>query len=158
MIASATSVKGSLFCGADDTRIDGRLEGSIACEATVTVSEGAHVAGDVDAKIVVVGGVVEGTVIAHERLHMLATGRVHGDAKYGTLQVDRGGVVKGRTMTLTGMPPDDTLEFGPAAGDRVTADYPSAVAATGTTEPLAEPRSGAPEDGTEPDVAAVPDD
>jgi cytoskeletal protein CcmA (bactofilin family) len=145
VIAAATAVQGSLECGADDAHVHGRLVGSVVSSATVTITEEGRVEGDVNAKFVVVGGVVEGTVTAHERLHMLSTGRVLGDAKYGTLQVDRGGVVKGRTMTMTDLPPDDdggsgaddTLEFAPPAlaaadanrCDRITADYTDAVAA-----------------------------
>jgi cytoskeletal protein CcmA (bactofilin family) len=147
VIAAATAVQGSLDCGADDAQVHGRLVGSVLSQATVTISEEGKVEGDVTAKIVIVGGVVEGKVIAHERLHMLSTGRVLGDAMYGTLQVDRGGVVKGRTMTMTDIPPsddepsaDDTLEFAPAAlglgeppRDRITADYTDAVAAGRST-------------------------
>jgi cytoskeletal protein CcmA (bactofilin family) len=144
VIAAATAVQGSLECGADEAHVHGRLVGSVVSDATVTITEEGRVQGDVTAKVIVVGGVVEGKVVAHERLHMLSTGRVLGDAMYGTLQVDRGGVVKGRTMTLTGVPPseegftaDDTLEFAPAAlgaggdgrGNRITADYTDAVAA-----------------------------
>ena len=133
-------VKGSLDCGEDDGRVEGRLDGTIRSAATVVIAEHGRVEGDVIAKNVVVGGLVQGTVTAEDRLQLSSTGQILGDAIYGTLEVERGGVVKGRTMTITTRPPsthpsvDDTLRL-PAGGDakRITADW-------GTAESL-EPNS-----------------
>ncbi len=52
--------------------------------------------GDVTANELSVGGCIEGTLLAKGHLHVLATGKVQGEARYATLEVDRGGVMDGR--------------------------------------------------------------
>ncbi|MEQ9318148.1 MAG: polymer-forming cytoskeletal protein [Polyangiaceae bacterium] len=122
IVGPETSLKGDLVCGDDDACIAGRLEGSIVSEARVVVVAGGQVRGDVLADVVVVAGVVRGSVIARKRLHMQATGRISGDAMYGTLEVDCGGVDKGRTCTMT-EPPIDDEPFELDGSSRITADW-----------------------------------
>lgn len=162
VVGRGSTVRGSLDCGDDDAKVSGRLEGALTSKTSVLVAAEGYVEGDVTAPVVVVGGVVEGTVTAEDRLQLLSTGCIRGDAIYGTLEVERGGVVKGRTMTMTSRPPsqappaDDTLQL-PAAGegDRVTAEYGIAELA------LAEgdgdvPPEGAPSDQDEAPPTSEP--
>lgn len=129
VVGKTSTVRGSLDCGDDEAKIAGRLEGAVTSTSSVTITEDGYVEGDVSSPVVVVGGVVEGTVTAHDRLQLLPTGRILGDAIYGTLEVGRGGVVKGRTMTITSRPPDDhpavdeTLRLTAMVEDRITAEY-----------------------------------
>lgn len=129
VVGKTSTVRGSLDCGDDEAKIAGRLEGAVTSTSSVTITEDGYVEGDVSAPVVVVGGVVEGTVTAHDRLQLLPTGRILGDAIYGTLEVGRGGVVKGRTMTITSRPPEDhpavdeTLRLTAVVEDRITAEY-----------------------------------
>lgn len=124
VVGPESSLKGDLVCGDDDACIAGRLEGSIASDARVVVVVGGHVEGDILADVVVVAGVVRGSVVARKRLHMQATGRICGDAIYGVLEVDCGGVVQGRTCTMTEPPEEDDLEpLELHASDRITADW-----------------------------------
>ncbi|MEQ9322356.1 MAG: polymer-forming cytoskeletal protein [Polyangiaceae bacterium] len=129
VVGKTSTVRGSLDCGDDEAKIAGRLEGAVTSTSSVTITEDGYVEGDVSAPVVVVGGVVEGTVTAHDRLQLLPTGRILGDAIYGTLEVGRGGVVKGRTMTITSRPPDghpavdETLRLTAMVEDRITAEY-----------------------------------
>jgi cytoskeletal protein CcmA (bactofilin family) len=53
--------------------------------------------GEVIADEVAVGGRVEGKLTARKHLHVAATGALHGEVCYGSLQVERGGVVDGHT-------------------------------------------------------------
>jgi len=99
VVGPDTVVDGTIQIG-DDVRIDGRLEGSIDSRAHVTIGAGGVVVGDVTAASVTVGGRVEGTVVASDRLHMLAAGCIEGDARYGTLEVERGGAIEGSTRRL----------------------------------------------------------
>ena len=99
-VGPQTVFRGALVCGDDDLVVAGRIEGTITSEAAVTVVEGGVVTGDVTARVVIVGGRIEGTVVARERLRMRPTGHIQGDARYGSLEVDRGGVIDGHTSAL----------------------------------------------------------
>jgi cytoskeletal protein CcmA (bactofilin family) len=128
-VGKGSIFRGSLECAADDAKIAGRLEGAVTSGASVTITQDGYVEGDVSAPIVIVAGVVEGTVTAYDSLQLQPTGQILGDAVYGTLEVGRGGVVKGRTMTITSRPPeghpavDGTLRLTAMVEDRVTAEY-----------------------------------
>ena len=45
-----------------------------------------------------IGGRVEGKVTARKHLYVAASGAVHGELCYGTLQVERGAVIDGRAL------------------------------------------------------------
>lgn len=99
-VGESSRLRGDLDCGDDELVVAGVIEGTIESNATVTVVEGGAVIGDVTAVVVIVGGRIEGRVIARERLAMRPTGRIQGDACYGSLEVERGGVIEGRASAL----------------------------------------------------------
>jgi len=160
VVGKTSTVRGSLDCGDDDAKIAGRLEGAVTSKSSVTITENGYVEGDVSAPVVVVGGVVEGTVTAHDRLQLQSTGRILGDAIYGTLEVGRGGVVKGRTMTITSRPPDDhpavddTLRLTAMVEDRITAEYGVA----GSEDPKDDAPSAEAEPSSEKDPRSAPEE
>lgn len=86
--------KGSQFKGAITfegvIRIDGRLDGEIHTKGTLVVGEHAVIEGDVNADVAIIGGRVAGTVIAREKVHLLATGAVIGTIKTQVLLVEEG--------------------------------------------------------------------
>jgi cytoskeletal protein CcmA (bactofilin family) len=79
-------------------QIDGVVEGSVKVQGQVSVGPKGRIEGDLVADDVAVGGEVKGRVVARKHLHVLASGRVSGDLHYGTLQVDRGAMLEGRTL------------------------------------------------------------
>ena len=100
LLGPASVFRGTFECG-EDAQIDGRFEGSIQSSAAVIVGVSGEVQGDISAETVTVAGRVEGSVIARQRLHMLSTGSIKGDATYGTLEVERGGVIEGRAINAS---------------------------------------------------------
>jgi cytoskeletal protein CcmA (bactofilin family) len=105
--------RGTFECG-EDAQIDGRFEGSIQSSAAVIVGVSGEVQGNISADSVTVAGRVEGSVIARQRLHMLSTGSIKGDATYGTLEVERGGVIEGRAVNASENGAAALLEDKPA--------------------------------------------
>ena len=79
-------------------QIDGVVEGSVKVQGQVSVGPKGRVEGDLLADDVAVGGEVKGRIVARGHLHVVASGRLRGDMHYGTLQVDRGAVIEGRTL------------------------------------------------------------
>lgn len=101
-VGATTVFRGDLDGGEDDIAVHGRLVGTVTTKAAVLVGEKGLIEGDVTGHTVTVAGRVDGTVVAHGRLHVSGTGRIDGQAFYGELEVDRGGVLEGHT---TAAPP-----------------------------------------------------
>lgn len=101
LIGQGAVIEGSLQSD-QDIHVDGRVTGSVESAGSVSIGTSGAVRGSVRGENVTVGGRIEGTVTATSCLHMLSTGCVQGDALYGSLEVDRGGVIEGQTTPITG--------------------------------------------------------
>ena len=98
-VGSTLVIKGEVTAK-EDVVIAGRVEGSINVAGhSVTVQPGAHVAGDITATGVTVSGVVEGTVMAEERIKVEAGADLKGDVSAPRVIVADGGLVNGRIET-----------------------------------------------------------
>ena len=78
-------------------QVDGQIDGSLIAEGHVSVGPHGSILGEVVAHELAVGGRVEGKVSVRENLHIAPQGVCRGDVRYGSLQVDRGGVLDGST-------------------------------------------------------------
>jgi cytoskeletal protein CcmA (bactofilin family) len=79
-------------------QVDGQIDGTLIAEGHVSVGPNGSIVGEVVADQLAVGGRVEGKVNVREHLHIAPGGSARGDVRYGTLQVDRGGVIDGSTL------------------------------------------------------------
>jgi cytoskeletal protein CcmA (bactofilin family) len=95
VIASGSVIVGTLRVRGI-VQVDGSIEGTVVVEGHVSVGPEGRISGDITADDLSVGGKVEGTVHARGHLHVLSTGSVSGEARYTTLEVDRGGLMDGR--------------------------------------------------------------
>lgn len=77
--------------------IEGRCEGTLRAQGPLSVGSSGSVVGELMGNVVSIAGHVEGTVVAEQTLHVFKNGSVKGDAYYGRLQVDSGGVIDGQT-------------------------------------------------------------
>jgi cytoskeletal protein CcmA (bactofilin family) len=59
-------------------RVEGRIEGTIRAGKAVVIGKDGEVVGDVQTQDAVIGGRVQGTVIAESRLELQATARIEG--------------------------------------------------------------------------------
>ncbi|MCK4540688.1 MAG: polymer-forming cytoskeletal protein [Spirochaetales bacterium] len=72
-------------------KIDGSFEGDILSESGfLFIDESAVVKADVKARSIVIGGTVEGNVIATEKLELLPTGKVLGNIRTSSLRIADG--------------------------------------------------------------------
>ena len=78
-------------------QVDGMIEGTLLAEGPVSVGPNGSILGEVVAHELTVGGKVEGKVSVQENLHIAPNGVARGEVRYGSLQVDRGGVLDGST-------------------------------------------------------------
>lgn len=76
-------------------RVDGRVEGRGHRAGVLIVGVGGIVIGDVEARDVVVAGVVQGSVYARGRVEVEANAAVHGDVRASVMALHEGGNVHG---------------------------------------------------------------
>lgn len=77
-------------------RVEGRYEGEIECEGTVTITEQAQVNGQIRAENVTVAGRFEGEIDCAGRFELLSTGRVRGRVTAGIITVHEGSAFDGQ--------------------------------------------------------------
>lgn len=83
------SVKGS-------ARIDGKITGNVNVTGTLLVGATGSVNGNVSANAIVVGGEVQGDIVASEKTELTATARVLGDITTKVIVIDENAVFQGR--------------------------------------------------------------
>jgi cytoskeletal protein CcmA (bactofilin family) len=94
-IVAADSVWSGRLHAQGSLQVYGQIEGELTAGDEIFVAEGAHVNAQVNARVVVVAGVVEGTIACSGRLEVLPTGRVSGDVTSPSLVVHEGASIEG---------------------------------------------------------------
>jgi len=79
-----------------DLRVEGELKGTVSCDGTLFVAEGAMVAATVDAEHVTVAGDLTGEVRCRGRLQILASGRLRAQVTTGSLVIQEGAIYEGQ--------------------------------------------------------------
>ena len=77
-------------------RIDGKFKGLINTNGKVLVGKTGTVDTDIRAKIVVLGGTINGSVYASERVILLATSKLYGDIVTPNLVLEDGALFHGK--------------------------------------------------------------
>ncbi len=114
LIAAGTTFEGKLRTPGS-IRIDGRIVGEITATQAITLGNGGEIEGNITGKSVTIGGKINGTIIAQEKLVFEGKAVVHGDIRAAKLVIDEGAQFDGRcSMTETrppvSMPPDVKLD------------------------------------------------
>ena len=76
-------------------RIDGRVEGARHRADTLIIGAGGTVIGDIEAREVVIGGELNGSLTVSERVEVQASATVNGDIRAAAVQLHEGGKVHG---------------------------------------------------------------
>ncbi len=98
-IGASVVIKGDVTAS-EDIVISGRVEGTVSVENfSVTVRPGANLAADIEAKSVVVGGHVSGTLSAAESIELQRTAQVEGEIVAAVLRLDDGAIFNGKAQT-----------------------------------------------------------
>jgi len=86
--------------GDGDLQVDGKVEGEITLNGLVNVTQTGLVKGTIKANTVRVAGHIEGEITAHKHLRLEHTGLITGDIVTGSLIVDDGGMLNGRSTMV----------------------------------------------------------
>jgi cytoskeletal protein CcmA (bactofilin family) len=120
VIGQGTVIEGTIRV-AGRVQVDGQIDGTLIAEGHVSVGPTGSILGEVVAAELAVGGRVEGKVNVRDNLHIAPGGTARGEVRYGSLQVDRGGVIDGSTLqgentnTLEGSSMDEDGAHSPPA-------------------------------------------
>jgi len=98
-IGASVVIKGDVSAH-EDIVISGRVEGTVSVENfSVTVRPGANLEADLEARVIIVGGHVKGTLSAAESIELQRTAQVEGEIVAAVLRLDDGAVFNGKAQT-----------------------------------------------------------
>ncbi len=97
------------FRSSRDLRIEGEVKGTIECQGTLFVAQGANVSAKVEAENIAVAGDLNGDIRCLGRLQIMPSGRVRGKVSTITLVINEGAYYEGQ---LEMAPPEERLAAG----------------------------------------------
>ncbi len=98
-------------------RLDGKFEGEIFESGSLIVGESARIKGKIEVKTIVINGVVEGELVAKERIEIHSTGKFLGTLTTASLIVHEGGLLNGHCNMEPEVPTEKVLHLNlPQAG------------------------------------------
>lgn len=83
----------------------GTIEGDCDIDGSLTLAQGGKWKGTMRATHIIVGGIVEGNVVARERIEIAATARVAGSLTGKSLAVAEGAIIDGEINVTSGESP-----------------------------------------------------
>jgi cytoskeletal protein CcmA (bactofilin family) len=103
-VAASTKIVGTIsgqgtyvFCGS--------VEGNCDINGPLTLAEGAHWKGILQATDIVVAGTVEGDVIAKQRVEISGSARITGSLSGNSIAVAEGAIIEGEIRVMNGAEP-----------------------------------------------------
>jgi cytoskeletal protein CcmA (bactofilin family) len=96
-------MKGVEVTDCDTVIVEGHIEASLDSRV-VQVKESGLFVGAASMDIAEIWGRFEGELTARRQLIVHPTGRVHGNVRYGKVQIEEGGEISGQINTLSGEP------------------------------------------------------
>lgn len=117
VLSSDVEIKGTVKF-TNDLVVDGRIEGEITSDGSLTVGENARLRAEIKTGTVIVYGKVHGNITATERVELKASAEVVGDVKAKTLSIEAGAIFVGRSTvgTPSTPPAGDSHPQGDLAG------------------------------------------
>jgi len=100
IIGPGSSIKGDIKINGF-TRIDGDLDGNLETAGNVIVGENARVRGNIIARSITVGGIVQGNIIAPVSVKLLSSSTVIGDIQTHKLIADENVIIHGHCIALS---------------------------------------------------------
>jgi cytoskeletal protein CcmA (bactofilin family) len=89
LIGAGTTIEGKVQANGI-LRVEGRIRGEVVAEGDVIVGEKGEIRANIKARHVTVAGKVAGNIHASGRMHLIATGSLHGDVDAATIMIDEG--------------------------------------------------------------------
>lgn len=103
VLSNDVEIKGSIKFS-NDLIIDGKIEGEVTSDGSLTVGENAIIKGEIRTRSVVIFGKVEGNITVQERCELKSNAVLLGDIDAGTLSIEEGATFMGSSKV--GRKPD----------------------------------------------------
>ncbi|MFC4992779.1 bactofilin family protein [Rubritalea tangerina] len=115
MLSSDVEIKGQVRF-TNDLVVDGKIEGEIDSDGSLTVGENARVRAEIRTRSVVIYGKVHGNITVADRVELKANAELVGDIKAATLSIEAGAIFVGKsTVGAPSSVPAQTTPNKPAA-------------------------------------------
>jgi len=82
-------------------RVDGDIDGNIETSGRIIVGEKARIRGNISATAAVIGGIVEGDIVAPDGVKILSSSVIIGDVMTRHLEVGEGSLIQGQYVALS---------------------------------------------------------
>lgn len=96
VLANDVEIKGSIKFS-HDLIIDGKIEGEVISDGSLTIGENALIKGEVKTRSVIIFGKVEGNITVAERCELKSNAVLLGDISAGTLAIEEGATFDGKS-------------------------------------------------------------
>jgi cytoskeletal protein CcmA (bactofilin family) len=113
----------------NDLVVDGKIDGEIHSDGSLTVGENARIKAEIKTATVVVYGKVHGNLTATERVELKASAEVIGDIKAKSLSIELGAIFIGKStvgnpanLPAAATPAKTTVAEAPVQGDLAVTD------------------------------------
>ncbi len=116
----------------NDLLVDGKIEGEISSDGSLTVAENAHIKAEIKTKSVVIYGKVHGNIVATEKIEVKANAEMVGDIKAPTLSIEAGSIFVGKSEVGT---PSAQPKSAPAKTDSKPLPNENAKKSSGNPSP-----------------------
>jgi cytoskeletal protein CcmA (bactofilin family) len=97
VLANDVEIKGSIKFS-HDLIIDGKIEGEVHSDGSLTVGENALIKGEIKTRTVIIFGKVEGNITVQERCELKSNAVLVGDIAAGTLSIEEGATFMGQSQ------------------------------------------------------------
>ncbi len=128
-----------------DLRVEGQVKGTITCQGTLFVAQGANVNATVDAENITVAGDLDGEVVCRGKLQILSTGKVRGKLTTASLVINEGAIYEGELVMETAS--TAARDYVRPRSTPSTASAASSSVDTARTEPAPSAPAAAPAGG-----------
>jgi len=129
VLSSDVEIKGTVKF-ANDLVVDGKIEGEITSEGSLTVGENARIKAEIKTGTIIVYGKVHGNLTATDRVEIKSTAEVVGDIKAKTLSIEAGAIFVGKSTI--GTPTQAAATPQPPAKNAPTPEAPKQGTLVGT--------------------------
>lgn len=117
MLSSDVEIKGQVRF-TNDLVVDGKVEGEINSDGSLTVGENARVRAEIRTRSVVIYGKVHGNITVADRVELKANAELVGDIVAATLSIEAGAIFVGKSTV--GAPAAAAAATTPAAKPAVS--------------------------------------
>jgi cytoskeletal protein CcmA (bactofilin family) len=103
-VATSTKIVGTIT-GQGAYIFSGTIEGDCDIDGSLMLCEGGRWKGTMKATDIIVGGIVEGDVVARQRIEIVASARVTGSLRGKSIAVSEGAIIDGEIEVTSGKAP-----------------------------------------------------